>query len=99
MTAPIRDLAPSELVNAAGGQKSWTKVLCPIKFRSRFATYWSAFLRENYRNPEEVAVCFGVRFQTASNWWNAANRPSGDVVALADIEFQRFLEAQTCGSR
>lgn len=63
----------------------------PRDFRARFADYWSQFLRENYRNTEEVAVSFGVRHQTAANWWNAANRPSGDVVAMAGARFQDYL--------
>lgn len=63
----------------------------PRDFRARFADYWSQFLRENYRNTEEVAVAFGVRHQTAVNWLNAANRPSGDVVAMAGPRFHEYL--------
>lgn len=76
-------------------QMSHTKVLDPRAFRARFADYWSQFLRANYRNPEEVAVCYGVRYQTAVNWWNGANRPSGDVVALAGSRFHDFMESRT----
>lgn len=68
---------------ARGTQMSLTKVLEPRGFRLFFAHRWSQFLHENYRNPEEVAVCYGVRYQTALNWWQGINRPSGDVVALA----------------
>ncbi|SIO36852.1 hypothetical protein SAMN05444722_1709 [Rhodovulum sp. ES.010] len=64
-------------------QKSLPKVLDPRGFRAVFAARFSEFLRANYRNPEEVAVNFGVRYQTALNWWDGLNRPSGDVVALA----------------
>lgn len=71
---------------------SLSKVLDPRNFRARFADYWSDFLRENYRNPEEVSVQFGVRYQTALNWWQGANRPSGDVVALAGRRFQDYME-------
>lgn len=62
---------------------SLTKVLEPHGFRARFACYFGDFLRAEYRNPEEVSVAFGVRYQTALNWWQGVNRPSGDVVALA----------------
>jgi hypothetical protein len=58
------------------------RALEPLGFRARFASHWARYLRSAYRNPEEVAVAFGVRFQTASNWWHGLNRPSGDVVAL-----------------
>lgn len=52
-------------------------------FRAFFAQRWKEFVRENYRNPEEVSVAFSVRFQTASNWWNGDNAPSGYAVAMA----------------
>ena len=52
-------------------------------FRAFFADRWATFLRENYRNPEHVSVVFGVRFQTASNWWQGVNAPSGYAVAMA----------------
>jgi hypothetical protein len=52
-------------------------------FRAFFAAKWAQFLRENYRNPEHVAVAFGVRFQTSLNWWNGVNAPSGYAVAMA----------------
>ncbi|MDP0925700.1 hypothetical protein Q0601_00800 [Paracoccus onubensis] len=73
---------------------SLPKVFDPRAFRARFAFYWSDFLRANYRNPEAVAHAFGVTFQTALNWWNGANRPSGDVVALAGRSFTDFMEAR-----
>lgn len=75
-------------------QMSLPKVLDPRGFRARFAHYWADFLHANYRNPEAVAHSFGVTFQTACNWWNGANRPSGDVVALAGREFADFLEGK-----
>lgn len=52
-------------------------------FRAFFAHRWSVFLRENYRSPEEVSVAFGVRYQTALNWWQGDNAPSGFAVAMA----------------
>lgn len=73
---------------------SHTKVFDPRCFRARFADLWAEFLRANYRSPEEVAVCYGVRYQTAVNWWQGANRPSGDVVALAGRRFTDFLEGR-----
>lgn len=73
---------------------SHTKVFDPRSFRARFADLWAEFLRANYRNPEEVAVAYGVRYQTAVNWWQGANRPSGDVVALAGRRFAEFMEGR-----
>ena len=62
---------------------SFTKVFEPRHYRQFFAERWADFLHKNYANPEEVAVAYGVRFQTALNWWQGLNRPSGDVVAIA----------------
>lgn len=82
-------------INITGStQMSLPKVFEPRTFRARFATFWSDFIRANYRNPEEVSVAFGVTFQTALNWWNGANRPSGDVVALAGRRFMDFMEGR-----
>lgn len=66
-------------------QMSWSKRFEPRKFRAFFAERWSQFLHENYDSPEEVSVAYGVRFQTALNWWQGLNRPSGDVVASAAL--------------
>lgn len=101
MTAPSRPFrsddgspfAPGNPVTH-GGQMSLPKVLDPRAFRARFADHWSAFLRTHYRNPEAVADCFGVTFQTACNWWHGSNRPSGDVVALAGRDFLHFMEGR-----
>lgn len=100
MTAPtsFSDACPvavSHGNNSTGTtQMSYTKVLDPRSFRARFAFFWSDFLRANYRNPEQVAASFGVTFQTACNWWNGTNRPSGDIVALAGRSFTDFMEAR-----
>lgn len=81
---------------------SCTKVLerrpldSPGGFRRHFAHHFARFLQRNYRNPEAVAAAFGVRFNTACNWWNAANRPSGDSAALAFLmhpELAEFLRS------
>lgn len=81
-------------ISTGSSQMSLPKVFDPRSFRARFATFWSDFIRANYRNPEEVSVAFGVTFQTALNWWNGANRPSGDVVALAGRRFMDFMEGR-----
>lgn len=75
---------------------SWTNLLDTRELRASFARRWAAFLHENYANPEEVSVVYGVRFQTARNWWGGINRPSGDVVAHAFVrhgdDLRRHLE-------
>ncbi len=87
--------SPSQDNHAPGSiQMSHAKVFDPRLFRARFAHYWSEFIRANYRSREEVAVNFGVTFQTASNWWDGANKPYGDSVALAGERFQEFMRGR-----
>lgn len=75
---------------------SLPKVFDPRGFRARFADFWAEFLHANYRRPEDVSAAYGVTFQTACNWWNGTNRPSGDVVALAGRKFTEFMEDRSC---
>jgi len=62
-------------------------ILSAPEFRVWFAPVFAAFLRANFASPEVVAAQFGVRFQTAVNWWNSDHRASGDTVALAFLSF------------
>lgn len=71
---------------------SQSKVIERRRQRASFPGYWSEFLRTHYHNPEEVAVAFDVRYQTALNWWQGANRPLGDVVAFAGRAFLDFMD-------
>lgn len=61
---------------------SFTKVFGPRGFKMFFKHRFSQFLQANYRNPEEVSVVYGVRFQTALNWWQGVNAPSGDTATI-----------------
>ena len=92
MTAPFRlpssvSGVPTHSSQVSGSkektQMSLTKVLDPRQFKAFFAHRFSVFLHENYRNAEEVSVVFGVRYQTALNWWQGTTKPSGDTVAYA----------------
>lgn len=64
---------------------SLSKSLDPYCFKAYFKDRFSAFLQANYRNAEHVAVVYGVRYQTALNWWQGINAPSGDTTTLACI--------------
>jgi len=67
----------------------------PIQYRVAFLDHWSDLIRHLFVTREDVAAAFGVTFQTACNWWDGINRPSGDKVALAAVtwpdEFARFM--------
>lgn len=72
---------------------SLSKVFDPRGFKIFFKARFAAFLKENYANAEEVAVIYGVRYQTSLNWWQGVNAPSGDTVTLAALRHgQRFIE-------
>lgn len=61
------------------------------RFRDWFAPAFARWLQENFRNPELVATLFGVRYQTALNWWSGANRASGDTVALVFLTYPQAV--------
>jgi hypothetical protein len=52
-------------------------------FDAWFKAAFAAWLRVEFRQPEQVAVAFGVRTSTAWTWWNGENRASGDAVMRA----------------
>lgn len=64
-----------------------TPVCAAPDFRDWFAPAFARWLQSNFISPEVVAAEFGVRYQTALNWWNAGHRASGDTVALAFLTF------------
>lgn len=68
----------------------------PLPYRVAFLDRWSALIRHLFGSREDVASAFGVTFQTACNWWDGTNRPSGDKVALTAITwpeaFARFMD-------
>lgn len=66
-------------------QKSLSKVIDPRGFRAFFKYRFSEFLQANYDNAEQVSYIYGVRYQTALNWWQGHNAPSGDTTTLAAI--------------
>lgn len=61
------------------------------RFRVWFAPAFARWLRVNFRDPETVAVTFGVRYRTALNWWNGDNRAHGDTVGLVFVMFPQAV--------
>ena len=77
---------------------SLSKVFEPRNFKSFFKTRFAEFLQENYGSPEEVAVSYGVRYQTSLNWWQGINAPSGDTVTLISMRHgQRYTDFMGAG--
>lgn len=60
-------------------------------FRDWFAPAFARWLQANFRDAELVASLFGVRYQTALNWWNGAHRASGDTVALVFMAYPQAV--------
>ncbi|NDV53873.1 hypothetical protein [Salipiger sp. PrR003] len=74
-------------------RQSRPKILDRFAVRVMAPEVWCRFLHAEFRNPEEVAAHFEVRFSTACNWWNATNRPSADKVLIAMVEHGPALAA------
>jgi hypothetical protein len=100
MPQPVDSAAQSEPATASG-QKSFANLFeAPTagrgrrvegidsdRFRAWFAPAFARWLQAHFQGTEQVAVAFGVRHQTAINWWHGTNRASGDTVALVFISF------------
>lgn len=72
---------------------SLTKVFDPRSFKAFFKHRFAEFLQDNYESAEEIAVIYGVRYQTALNWWQGINAPSGDTITLACLRHgQKFID-------
>lgn len=83
-----RDLAGSDAHTRARELAARRQVaVAGEAFRNWFAPAFARWLQINFSDAEAVVSTFGVRYQTALNWWNAAHRASGDTVALVFIAF------------
>jgi hypothetical protein len=71
--APLRAHRPAlPPAFGAAGDPAW--------LRAHFASVWCEFVRAEFSGPEDCAEEFGVRGQTARNWFEADHRPMGNVV-------------------
>ncbi len=101
MTAALRLAPPVSDSMPDGGmaviQKSRSKVLVQSfgsgeAFRAFFLSSFARWLQLNFRGPEHVASVFGVRHQTALNWWNGRNCASGDTIGVVFLTFPSAVE-------
>ncbi len=86
MTAPFRDFACAEKVNATGGGTSsgkFSRKREKLTYRQFFAARWGEFVRNNFDSPEHAAHVFGVDGSTARKWFADDHAPSGFVVGMA----------------
>ncbi|MBU2963352.1 hypothetical protein KO516_21500 [Citreicella sp. C3M06] len=83
---------PCSEPESSAGLASRSKSLDRYRMQVIAAEIWSDWLRAEFRNPEAVAVFFGVRNSSAWNWWNASTRPTADKVMIAVLERPGFME-------
>lgn len=61
-------------------------------WKAAFPAIWRAFLLDVWGDdPRAVAAAFGVRVQTARNWYLGQHAPSGDIVARAMMGWRRQI--------
>lgn len=54
-----------------------------LDYRCAFKVRWQKLVRAHFQSPEEAALVFGVHADTAYNWWEGGNSPSGFAVGMA----------------
>lgn len=64
------------------GQKSWSNRFEPYALKVRAPELWSAYFRQRFASPREVALFCDVSFQTALNWWGAVTAPASHIALL-----------------
>ncbi|MFY0309655.1 hypothetical protein ACFMBG_07130 [Leisingera sp. D0M16] len=84
----------------AGGakQKSWSNQFDPYALKVSAPDLWSAYFRDRFRSPREVALFCDVSFQTALNWWGAVTAPASHIallVMLTDPGAPKFFSQAT----
>ncbi|WP_083100865.1 hypothetical protein [Pseudophaeobacter leonis] len=64
------------------GQKSWSNIFDPYALKASAPDLWSAYFRQRFNSPREVALFCDVSFQTALNWWGAVTAPASHIALL-----------------
>ena len=64
------------------GQKSWSNMFEPYALKVCAPDLWSAYFRQRFASPREVALFCDVSFQTALNWWGAVTAPASHIALL-----------------
>lgn len=69
-------------LGAAADQTSWSNQFDPYALKAHAPDLWSAYFRDRFRSPREVALFCDVSFQTALNWWGAVTAPASHIALL-----------------
>jgi hypothetical protein len=82
LTLIVNNDIPCSQDEPCAGQKSWSNMFDPYALKVRAPDLWSAYFRQRFRSPREVALCCDVSFQTALNWWGAVTAPASHIALL-----------------
>ena len=82
LTLVVNNQIPCAQDAPRGGQKSWSKRFEPYALKVSAPDLWSAYFRQRFASPREVALFCDVSFQTALNWWGAVTAPASHIALL-----------------
>ena len=82
LTLIVSNDVPCEQPGTSEDTASWSNRFDPYALKSTVADLWSAYFRERFNSPREVALFCDVSFQTALNWWGAVTAPTSHIALL-----------------
>ncbi|KPD10346.1 hypothetical protein [Phaeobacter sp. 11ANDIMAR09] len=82
LTLVVNNQIPCAQDAPRAGQKSWSNRFEPYALKVSAPDLWSAYFRQRFASPREVALFCDVSFQTALNWWGAVTSPASHIALL-----------------
>ncbi len=82
LTLIVNNDVPCDQRGTSADQASWSNQLDPHALKVSAPDLWSAYFRERFHSPREVALFCDVSFQTALNWWGAVTAPASHTALL-----------------
>lgn len=82
LTLVVNNQIPCAQDAPRAGQKSWSNRFEPYALKVSAPDLWSAYFRQRFASPREVALFCDVSFQTALNWWGAVTAPASHIALL-----------------
>jgi hypothetical protein len=82
LTLIVNNEIPCSQDKPSAGQMSWSNMFDPYALKTSAPDLWSAYFRQRFNGPREVALFCDVSFQTALNWWGAVTSPASHIALL-----------------
>ncbi|TNJ48096.1 hypothetical protein [Phaeobacter sp. B1627] len=82
LTLIVNNDVPCDQPGTSPTAKSWSNQFDPFALKSHAPDLWSAYFRQRFHSPREVALFCDVSFQTALNWWAATTAPASHTALL-----------------